>query len=212
MGPIRRTRPAGGSSLGPMENAGDLGVESNSRLTGALGAVLLVALAVEGITVWDVRGMLTLHVFIGLFVIPVVCVKIGTTAHRMVHYYRGTEAYRRKGPPHPILRVAGPLVIVTTVAMLAAGVVTLAVGPQHREPWLTIHQGSFVAWLVVTTVHVLGHLVETWHLTRDEVRNAPPVPRRGARVAVIGASLAVGLALGILSLGWTSAWAHVVRR
>jgi hypothetical protein len=189
-----------------IESADDLGVESNSRITGVLGAVLFIVLAVEGVTIWDVRTMLSLHVFIGFFVIPVVCVKLATTSYRAFHYYRGTSAYRRKGPPHPLLRILAPIVIVSTVSMLLFGVVTLAVGPNHREPWITLHQGSFIVWLVATAVHVLGHLLETWHLTRDELRGKPPVPRRGTRLLVVGAGMAVGLALGIASLKWTGAW------
>jgi len=191
-----------------LESADDLGVEGNSRLTAVLGAVLFVVLAVEGVTLFDVRTMLSLHIFIGLFVIPVVCVKIASTSYRAFHYYRGTVAFRRKGAPHPVLRVLAPLVILSTVAMLVFGVVTLAVGPNHREPWLTLHQGSFAVWLFATTVHVLGHLVETWQLTRDEVRGKPPVPRRRTRVLIVGVGIAIGLALGIASLKWTGAWSH----
>ena len=181
-------------------------VDGNARLTGMSGAVLLVVLAVEGVTVVDVGGMLALHVFVGLFVIPVVCVKLGSTGFRFYHYYRGIEAYRQRGPPHPILRIAGPVVVVTTLVIIASGIATLAVGPRHREPWLTVHQGSFAAWFVVTTVHVLGHALETWRFTREEVGGNPPLPRRGARFAVIAISLAIGLVLGILSLRWTGAW------
>src|SRR5678816_553481 len=103
------------------------GVESNARMTATIGVVLLVALAVEGVTLLGVREMFTLHVFVGLFVVPVVCVKLATTGYRFFHYYRGTPAYRRKGPPHVVLRVAAPLVVVSTVALLGTGVVMLAV-------------------------------------------------------------------------------------
>jgi hypothetical protein len=191
-----------------IDAAADQGVEGNSRITGVLGAILFLVLAVEGVTIWDVRSMLSLHVFIGFFVIPIVCVKLATTSYRAFHYYRGTAAFRRKGPPHPVLRVLAPLVIISTVSMLTFGVVTLAVGPRHREPWLTLHQGSFIVWLVATAVHVLGHLIETWHLTRDEVRGTPHVPRRGTRLLVVGFGVAAGLALGIASLKWTGAWTH----
>jgi hypothetical protein len=184
----------------------DDGVEGNARLTSMLGMVLLVALAIIGVTLIDVRAMFTLHVFFGLLVMPVVSVKLATTGYRFVHYYRGTTAYRGKGPPHPVLRIAAPLVIVATISLLASGVVSLAVGPRRADTWLTIHQGSFIAWVALTTVHVLGHALETWRLTRAEVRADPPVPRRAARFAVLAGSLVVGLALGVASLGWTSSW------
>ncbi len=186
----------------------DVGVEANARMTGVLGAVLLVALAVEGVTVPSVRDMFTLHVFVGLFVIPAVCLKLATTGYRFFHYYRGTAAYRRKGPPHPILRISAPVMIVATIALLATGIVMLAVGPRHSDTWLTIHQASFIVWFAVTTLHVLGHARETWKLTTAEMRAKPPVPRRGVRISLVACSLALGLAIGVASLGWTSAWTN----
>jgi hypothetical protein len=182
------------------------GVESNARLTGVLGAVLLVSLAIEGVSVTSVRQMLALHVFVGLFVIPVVCLKLAATGYRFFHYYRGTAAYRRKGPPNVVLRITAPLVVVSTIAVLATGVVTLALGPRQSDNWLTAHQASFIAWFVLTTVHVLGHAFETWRLTTAEMRDEPSIPRRGVRVGLVVGSMAIGLALGVASLGWTSAW------
>ena len=43
----------------------DAGVESNARLTAMTAAVLLVLLAVEGVTVLRVHSLLWLHVFLG---------------------------------------------------------------------------------------------------------------------------------------------------
>ena len=184
----------------------EVGVEGNARMTGVLGGVLLVALAVEGVTVPSVREMFTLHVFVGLFVIPVVCLKLATTGYRFLQYYRGTAAYRQKGPPHPVLRIAAPVLILATLSLLGTGIVMLAVGPQHSNTWLTIHQASFFVWFAVTTVHVLGHVRETWRLTTAEMRLKPPAARRGVRTALVACSLALGLTIGVASLGWTSAW------
>ena len=186
----------------------EYGVEGNARITGVLGGVLLVALAVEGVTVLSVQDMLGLHVFVGLFVVPAVCLKLATTAYRFSHYYRGTAAYRRKGPPHPVLRIAAPVVVLATIALLGSGGVLLAVGPKSSDTWLTIHQASFIVWFAATTIHVLGHLAETWKLTTAEMRDDPHVPRRGTRVGLVVGSLAIGLMLGVASLGWTSAWTN----
>ncbi len=190
----------------------DDGVEGNARLTGMLGMVLLIALAIVGVTLIDVQAMFALHVFFGLFVTPVVCLKLATTGYRFFHYYRGTAAYRGKGPPHPVLRIAAPLVIVATISLLASGAISMAVGPRRADTWLTIHQGSFIAWVALTTVHVLGHALQTWKLTRAEVRADPPVPRRNTRFALVAGSLVVGLALGVASLGWTSSWENRPQR
>mgnify|MGYP003693605523 CR=1 FL=1 len=42
------------------------GTEGNARLTASTGVVLLVLLAVEGVTILAIRPLLSLHVFIGL--------------------------------------------------------------------------------------------------------------------------------------------------
>jgi len=187
------------------------GVESNARLTATLGAVLLVALAVEGFTVLGVRDMLTLHVFVGFFVVPVVALKLVTTGYRFAHYYRRTRAYREKGPPHPVLRVAAPLVIVSTVALLATGIVTLAVGPSHADTWRTLHKVSFFTWFALMALHVLGHLLETWRLTKAEAIARPVLTRRGTRLSLVALSVVVGLGLGLASTSWTDAWQHRTR-
>src|SRR6516164_3578640 len=91
------TRPLPPRTLNAPREA-DAAVASNARLTGATAAVLLVLLAAEGATVLSVRSLLTLHVFIGMLLVPPVLVKIGSTGWRFVRYYRGSPAYRRKGP------------------------------------------------------------------------------------------------------------------
>jgi hypothetical protein len=182
------------------------GVEGNARLTGVVGALLLVAFAIEGVTILDVRGMFALHIFVGLFAVPVVCLKLGTTGYRFLHYYRGTEAYRKKGPPHPVLRITAPLLILATMSTLTTGIVSLAVGPRNADTWVTLHQGSVIAWIATMTIHVLGHALETWRLTSAEVRAKPRVPRRGVRTMLVLVSLAIGLAVGVLSLSWGNDW------
>jgi hypothetical protein len=187
-------------------SAEDDGVEGNARITAVLGVILVVAFVAELVTVLSVNELFTWHVFIGLFIVPVVCVKLATTGYRFYNYYKGTPPYRRKGAPHPILRISAPLLVLSTVLLLVAGIVALAVGPRHSDTWITIHQGSAIAWVTLVVVHLIGHALETWRLTNAEVRANPPLPRRGARTTVVAAGLVVGLLLGIASLGWTDAW------
>src|SRR5258706_726981 len=114
-------------------------------MTAVLGAILLVAFAIEGVTVLDVKQLFTWHVFVGLFIVPVVCVKLATTGYRFFHYYRGAAPYRRKGAPHPILRITAPLLALSTISLLVAGIVALATGPRHSDTLITIHHGSAIA-------------------------------------------------------------------
>ncbi|MGH3264288.1 MAG: DedA family protein, partial [Trebonia sp.] len=55
------------------------GVEANGRLTAMLGALLLVLLAAEGVTILRIGSLATLHVVIGMVLVPVVVLKIGST-------------------------------------------------------------------------------------------------------------------------------------
>jgi len=106
-----------------------LGPETNARLTALTGAALLVLLAVEGVTLLSLRAMLSWHIFVGVLVIPVVALKLGSTGYRFFRYYTRRPDYVRAGPPHPLLRLLGPVVVLTTVALLATGIALIVVGP-----------------------------------------------------------------------------------
>ena len=77
----------------------DPGVVANSRLTAAVGAVLLVTLLIEGVTLFDVNGMFALHAFVGMLLIPVAMLKLCSTGYRFWKYYTGDPAYRRRSCP-----------------------------------------------------------------------------------------------------------------
>src|SRR5579875_2607538 len=151
--------------------AADVGVAGNARLTAATGTLLTLLLLVEGFTILDVRGYITLHAAVGLVLIGPVALKSASTMYRFARYYTGRAPYVRKGPPHIVLRVLGPLVVLTTLAVLGTGVVLLT---DHGSSgtWVSLHQASFIAWIVVTGVHFLGHLREAAVGTAREARPA----------------------------------------
>ena len=189
----------------------DTGVEGNSRLTGVNGTLLLILLAVEGVTILSVRQMITLHVYLGVLLVGPVLLKCVSTGYRFARYYLGAAPYVRKGPPHVILRVLGPVVVVSSLAVLGTGIGLIYVGPAHRQPLLTLHQASFIVWVAAMTIHVLGHLLEagttTWHEVRDRTASRATRQRRW-RIAAVALSLiaGVGLATGLMpsAHGWTS--------
>ena len=179
-----------------------MGVEGNARLTGSVAAVLLVLLAAEGATLIRVRAFITPHVFIGMLLVPLVLLKIGSTGYRIVRYYTGSLGYRRKGPPPALLRLLGPLVVVLTVALFASGVALLFVGSGLRQGAMLVHKASFVLWFAVMTIHVICHLLDTARLaprdyysrTRDQVGGAD------TRQWLIACSLAAGFLLAALTV------------
>ena len=130
---------------------------ANARLTGLAGIVLVVLLFAQGLTIPGVRSKLGWHVFIGFLLIPPVLVKLGSTGYRAARYYTGDPAYRAAGPPRPALRFLAPLVVISTVAVLATGVALVA-GGHHHGGWLSAaHKMSFLVWFAVMTVHVLAY-------------------------------------------------------
>ena len=193
------------------------GVEGNARLTGIVAAVLFFVLAAEGVTLLQIRQLISVHVFIGMLLVPLVVLKTMSTGYRMVRYYRGDPAYRRKGPPHPILRVTGPFLVLTSLALLGSGIALLALGRTVGHQYLWVHKAIFFVWGALIAVHVLGHLRETVTLAtadwqeRAERRRSRPPRASGARsrVVVVASTLVLGVAVGIVSLSWVGAWHDV---
>ncbi|WP_320779572.1 hypothetical protein [Streptomyces sp. CRN 30] len=207
---------AGGPRQGPPATASGAvtgGPEGNERLTASTGTVLLVLFAVQGVTVLFLDQLLTVHFFVGLLLTGPVCLKIGATGYRVVRYYTGAPAYRRKSPPAPVLRVLGPLVVATSAAVLATGVTLAILGPAGtaRSPVLWLHKAGFVCWIAVTTVHVLAHVWRLPRLVGAELRRRPEgrgqaVPGRAGRWAVLVMALGAGTAVALAGVHLVSAW------
>jgi hypothetical protein len=123
------------------------GTEGNARLTATTGLVLLVLLAVEGVTILSIRQLLSVHVFVGLLLIPPVALKLGVTGYRFLRYYARAAEYVRKGPPLLLMRMlVAPGLIAATLVVFGTGVALLAVGPGGGIV-LGLHKASFFVWL-----------------------------------------------------------------
>ncbi|MGA8363565.1 MAG: hypothetical protein WB709_03505, partial [Solirubrobacteraceae bacterium] len=149
-------RPMTDRSLFQSMRAG--GTSGNERLTTATGIVLLVLLAVIGVTLLRLRSLLWVHLFVGMLLIGPIALKLTSTGYRFVRYYTDDPRYRRKGPPPAPLRMIAPIVVLTTVLVFASGVLLLLIGPSSRSALLPLHKISFIVWVVFTSLHVLGHL------------------------------------------------------
>jgi len=190
-----------------------MGAEANARLTSTTAFVLVILLAIEGVTVLRVRSLLTLHVFIGMLLVPPVLVKLASTLWRFTKYYMGSREYRLKGPPPIALRVLGPFVALLTVILFLSGILLL-VGPQSwRGEMLTAHQASFVLWFGAMTIHVLAHAGETARTaTRDWARRTRrKVAGSTSRRLVTVLSLAVGVVLALWTAPHVGPWLGVRR-
>ena len=183
------------------------GVEGNTRLTASTGIVLTVLLLIEGFTILDVRGYISLHTIIGLALIGPLALKSATTTYRFVKYYTGHRDYVKRGAPPLVLRLIGPFVVLSSVAVIGTGV-ALLVTHGASDTWLTLHQASFIVWVCLTGVHFLAHIYEAVIVGRDfrARRDDPAAHGRTARVGVLVASLAVGFVLAAIFTPSASSW------
>jgi hypothetical protein len=197
--------PGSGGRLG--------GPEGNRRLVAATGALLLALLAVQGVTILFLGQLLTWHFFVGLLLIGPVCLKLGATGHRFVRYYAGHPEYRRQGPPHRLLRLLAPLVVATTVAVLATGITLALTGRATGPvPVLFLHKAAFVCWAAATGLHVLAHVWRLPRLVGADLRRrsarhgAAAVGGAAARWTLLSVALAAGLALALAGTPLAQQW------
>ncbi|MGH7764839.1 MAG: hypothetical protein ACREOM_10550 [Candidatus Dormibacteraceae bacterium] len=179
------------------------GVQANARLTALTGALLIILLALLGLTILSIRRQLPLHFLLGFLVIPPLMLKIGSTAYRFVRYYTGDPRYREAGTPQPFLRFLAPLVVLSTVAVFATGIELWFFGLRFGSIWVEAHKLSFLAWLAITGVHVLAHVGRTAEVTAAEFSPTPP-PDASIRRSLVVGSLVAGVALAIASLTYAS--------
>jgi hypothetical protein len=183
------------------------GTAGNEILTSAAAALLTVLLAAEGITIIRMGGLVSVHMFIGLLLIPPVLLKLGSTGYRFVRYYAGARAYREKGPPMLLLRLLAPVLVASTVAVLGTGVWLLALG--HRsDQVLQLHQIAFIVFGVVFAIHFLAYaprMVRSLRADWGPIRRQA-IPGTGVRGMLVAASLGVGLALALSLLSAIEGW------
>lgn len=194
------------------------GPAGNAILTAWTGLVLLVLSVAELLTLVDVRGLISWHVAIGALLVPPALMKIGSTGWRVVRYYRGNPPYQEAGPPPTLLRLLGPLVVASTLALLGTGIVLILLGEQSgrsdlftvlgfRVNWITLHQGSFIVWGAATGIHLLARIVPALRLTFGRARERG-VPGHAARLAAGLVVVVMAAALAVVLVGATGTWGH----
>lgn len=185
------------------------GVTGNARLTAAVAVALLILLAAEGVTIPFIGQLLGPHFFIGLMLVPPVALKLGSTGYRFVRYYTHDGPYVRKGPPPIALRLLAPGVVLTTIAVFGTGVALLFAGPPSHT-LIFAHKASFIAWIALMSLHVLGHLLELPGIASADWRRDGPREARlagaGMRASALAGAIALGVALGFVALSTGRPW------
>ena len=207
-GMAHRDDPVGPRTGGPAGNA---------RMTAWLGMLLLAAFLVELATLAALNQLVAVHIFVGALLVPLALLKTVTTTWRMVRYYTRNAAYQQAGPPPLLLRLLGPLVVLTALAVLGTGLALVAVGTDGSfrpivtvagfvvDPF-TLHKVAFVLWLGVTALHTLGRLVPAVQLIVNRAGRGRSVPGTPARIGVLVTTLAASVVVGAVVLSAGGDW------
>jgi hypothetical protein len=201
--------PAGALPVGRLTGGG---ADGNERLTALTGVLLFVLLTVLGVTILRIRPLLSVHMFLGMLLIGPVALKLASTGYRFARYYTSEPRYLRKGPPPILLRLMAPILVLSTVVVFANGVALMLIGPGSRQPLLLIHKASFIVWVAVTALHVLGHLTDLRRARASHVPHLSGLEDAGAgrdgRALALSGVLVAGVVLAILSIPQFASWTN----
>lgn len=192
------------------------GPAGNALLTAWTALVLLGGSVAELLTLFNVRGLISWHVAIGALLVPPAVMKTASTGWRIIRYYFGDAEYRQAGPPPTLLRLLGPLVIISTLGLLASGVLLVLLGPVRshqivfgipafRLDWIGVHQGFFAVWVIATGLHVLGRIVPALRITLASP-GGTGVPGAWSRWLLMGTMVVSGVALAVALVHADGSW------
>ncbi len=194
----------------PPVRANGSGIVGNERLTAATGIMLIALFAALGVTIVRIGSLISVHLFIGLLLIPPVALKLASTGYRFARYYTADPVYRQRGAPPTPLRLLAPLVVISTVTVFATGVALLFVGPSSTGTLRLLHKASFFLWLAVTAIHVIGHLPDLQRALTvrrgGRLEYNPYTAGRAGRTISLAGVLVAGLALALLLIPQSKAW------
>jgi hypothetical protein len=109
------------------------------------------------------------------------------------------------------MRLLGPLVILTSVAVIGTGVMLAVVGPGPSR-WLFLHKATFVLWFGVMTIHVLNYAPRlpgalTHRAGRGAARGQLLFSGSGRWLALVVA-LAAGVAVAAVASHLSARWSY----
>lgn len=196
------------------------GPAGNAKLTAWTGLVLFVLFFIEGVTLLDLGRILSWHIVVGVLLVPPALLKTGSTGWRIIGYYTGRAPYRSAGPPPMLLRLLGPLVVLTTLGLLGSGLALVALGQTASRAslltvlgqsidFITIHQAIFVVWFGATALHTLGRLLPALRIVASPLRAEDTVPGWRYRGAALAITLLVAAIAATFVLGLSGSWLAV---
>ena len=191
------------------------GPAGNASLTAWTGLALLVLFVAECVTLLALHQLISWHIVLGTVLVPLALLKTATTGWRILRYYTGNAAYVEAGPPPLLLRMLGPLVILTALAVLGSGLALIPLGTDYRPfatvagfsiDAVTVHKACFVLWLVVVGAHTLVRLVPALQVASGAGPRRKRVDGGWLRVTAVVLAVGVGLGAGFAVLSASSTW------
>lgn len=195
----------------------DANPAGNARLTAWTGLLLLALLTLQAVTLLSLHNLISVHLFVGGVLVPLVLLKLTTTGWRMTRYYRRSSEYVAAGSPPLALRVLAPLVVVSSLVLLGTGLSLAFIGPHANRPFtqvagfgisaLTLHQASAITWIALAGPHMLARVIPALrHVSRLGGRHQ--VVGGGLRLAVVALTAGIAVTTGFLVLhvgvDWTA--------
>lgn len=189
-----------------------LNPDGNERLTASVGLVLIVLTVIELATLLlGLQRFLSLHVFVGIVLLPPVALKLASTGWRFTRYYTRAAAYRAKGAPQLVMRLMAPLLVAATIVLFGSGV---AMGLLHGHSLRLarqLHGPASVVWMLLVGVHVLVYLKRALVSSKEDVDPTSRSAVRGAsaRNLILAAAVLTGLVVGLGTITVQHRWLHL---
>jgi hypothetical protein len=136
--------------------------------------------------------------------------KLGSTGYKIYRYYTHRADYVEAGPPHLLLRLLGPVVALSTIALLATGIVLIVEKPGGGLT-LLLHKASFVVWVGALGAHVLAHLGRLPRALRSDLAGRDAVAGSRVRFLLVAGAVVIGAIAAVALLPQSAAWVHWVQ-
>jgi hypothetical protein len=191
---------------------GRLNPDGNERLTAVVGLVLIVLTVAELATnVLGLHQLLSVHVFIGLVLIPPVLLKLASTGWRFARYYTGSKPYTAKGAPELPMRLLEPLLVAATIVLFASGVAMGILHGNALDIARRLHGPASVVWMILIGVHVLVYLKRALISSKEDIISASraSVPGARGRTYLLAFAIVAGVVVGVATLPVDHYWLHL---
>jgi hypothetical protein len=176
-------------------------VTGNLILTSHAGLIILFALVLLYLSGLAFTPLRPVHFALGFALIPILVVKLASTAWRAIGYYFHRDAYRAAGPPWLLPRMIALPLAVAAVLATASGVVLWSEGSDHGT-WAAVHTGSVIALGIVVLVHLAVYLRKAVRASAKSLAATAVTP---AERVIVWALLAA-LVAGAIATGLEPTW------